>query len=788
MSVARIPWTRAAALTAAFLGGGGAVAAEVVFTRRMAMLFGVTAPAVATVVAVYLAGMALGSVFGGRLADRLGARAPWLYLGAEAVALVWAVAFLPLAAAFDVVSLQVPLAWTVPAAFAGTVLLVGPAALASGATFPALARVVGSEADVRRLVAANTLGAASGSVAAGFWLPHVLGFQGTLWLAGGVALLAGVGMVAVTRGRAVVQPRRLPAAVDAVDARTATVIYGTLGATAMVAEIGWTRLLEQTGPNPGALTFPLVLACYLVGYGVGGLWVEPRLRRTGETRGLVACAAASGVACVLGVGVLPWVPPEMLMGHAVGWGPFNEVIFAWTGLQVSYDRLLIYALATAIPGVASGAGFPLVASAITRATGGLGAGVGSSWAAGTAAAVCASLWMGFMPGTGPGTVHLVVIAGVASLSVAAWASRRRALWVLPVVGATALAVPPEAGLQIQPGEELLHFVETAAGPSAVTALPPPSDVRNIYTHGERVSGFALDLEVPLLLHPRPERVLLIAFGTGVNVRGMLADPAVAALTCVDIDPALPGLAAHIPDAGPMFADERATFVHADGRHFLRLTEPEWDIIYDDVATYAQYIELGTVEFFELARSRLAPGGMFVAKVHSDTLTPEGQARFLHTFLAVFPRALLFDAHGAMPVLVGTVDGSLDHGAFVERASAAREVYGTDARRRIEGMPVLDAAGIARLAHGPVSTDDRPMAMRVALVGPYSTPESYTRSGQTPYFAAVDTHGDIALRVAFGVDQDVPRTEISRPHEPPVPPPRRGWLDRGVQVHAPGVSR
>jgi len=767
---------RAAALLAAFMGGGGAVAAEVVFTRRMAMLFGVTAPAVATVVAVYLGGMALGSILGGRTADRLGTKAPWLYLGAEAVALVWAVAFIPLTSVFDAVSLLVPLGWSVPAAAVGTVLLVGPAAVASGATFPALARVVGRETDVRRLVAANTFGAALGSVLAGFWLPHTLGFTGGLWAAGGVALAAGVLMIVATRGRTVAQAERLDQPVDPADPRLATLVYGVLGATAMVAEIGWTRLLEQTGPNPGALTFPLILSCYLVGYGIGGLAVEPQLRKWGERRGLAACAAVSGAACVVGVLFLLIIPPETLMGHAVGWGPYNEAIFAATGIQVSYDRLLVYAIATMLPGIASGAGFPLAASAITRSRGGLGIGVGTSWAAGTTAAVVASLWMGFLPGIGPGTVHLIVIVGVLALGTAAWAGRWKPLYGVAALGLVGFAVPSHAGLQIQPGEELLHFVETAAGPSAVTKLPAPSNIRNIYTHGERVSGFPLDLEVPLMLHPKPSKVLLIAFGTGVNVRGMLEDPTVEELVCVDIDPALPGLAEHIPASGLMFDDPRATFVHADGRHFLRLSEPRWDIIYDDVATYAQYIELGTIEFFTLARSRLAPGGMFVAKVHSDTLTPDGQARFLQTFLDVFPQALLFDAHGAMPVLVGTLEGTLDHAAFVARAAEAVDVYGAGARARLEGMPVLDADGIAVLAHGPSSTDDHPMAMRHALIGPYATINDYHRSGQTPFFAAVESHGDTAMRVAFGVDREVPRTETARPHDPPVPRPRRGWFE------------
>ncbi len=769
---------RQAALLAALLGGLGAVAAEVVFTRRMAMLFGVTAPAVATVVGVYLGGMALGSVLGGRFADRLQSRAPWLYLAAEGFALVWALLFLPLTRAFDAVSLQVPLDWAVGAAAVGTLVLVGPAAMASGATFPALSRVVGDESDVRRLVAANTLGAAVGSVLAGFHLPHLIGYSASLWVAGALALTAGLLMVAVTRGRAIGQTVRIEPAVDPISPRAAARVYAMLGATAMVAELGWTRLLEQTGPNPGALTFPLVLTAYLLGYGIGGMWVEPRLRKWGERWGLATCLVLSGGACVVAVGMLPWIPPEAVDGHQVGWGPHNQGIFHYTGVLVSYDRLLVYLSATLVPGIASGAGFPLVASALTRSSGGLGAGVGTSWAAGTLAAVIASLWMGFLPSFGPGTIHLLVAFGVASLAGAAVLSRRAPLVALPVVGACAFLVPSYAGLQIHDGETLLHFSETASGPTAVTTAPSPSgegELRHVYTHGERVSGFPLRLAVPLLLHPSPRRVVLIAFGTGVNVKGMLQDPAVEEVACVDIDPSLPRMAEHVPFVGPVFDDPRARFVHADGRHFLRLTEPRWDIIYDDVATYAQYVELGTIEFFELARSRLAPGGMFVAKLHSDTITPEGQARFLQTFLSVFPNTLLFDAHGALPILVGMEDDHLDYEAFVQRATDTADIYGGKQREQIETMTVLRADDLAQLAHGPVNTDDRPMALRHILHGPFVSRLDYDTSGQTPFFELAESRGQTALVAAFGEESSRRRRSTERTPHPLIPRPRSiGW--------------
>jgi len=54
---------------------------QVVFAKNLVLLFGLTAPAIATVLAVYFSGLALGSFVFGRLADRLSLRkVHWLYI------------------------------------------------------------------------------------------------------------------------------------------------------------------------------------------------------------------------------------------------------------------------------------------------------------------------------------------------------------------------------------------------------------------------------------------------------------------------------------------------------------------------------------------------------------------------------------------------------------------------------------------------------------------------------------------------------------------------------------
>lgn len=53
-----------------FLTGATGLVYQVVWTRRLILTFGATVPAVSTVLAAFLGGLALGSLIFGRIADR----------------------------------------------------------------------------------------------------------------------------------------------------------------------------------------------------------------------------------------------------------------------------------------------------------------------------------------------------------------------------------------------------------------------------------------------------------------------------------------------------------------------------------------------------------------------------------------------------------------------------------------------------------------------------------------------------------------------------------------------
>ena len=192
---------------AAALSGCAALMYEVLWTRLLALTFGPTTYAFATMAASFIAGIALGSSLGIWIARRNANAALWLgaMLIVTAVSTVLAAAFtassLPLLVARDVAthtevgSLFLRQAVTI-------VLVLMPASLSLGATFSlalatASAGVESAGRETARVYTANTLGAVSGALIAGFLLVPRFGLQSTFVYVSWVLVVTGLAVIAM---------------------------------------------------------------------------------------------------------------------------------------------------------------------------------------------------------------------------------------------------------------------------------------------------------------------------------------------------------------------------------------------------------------------------------------------------------------------------------------------------------------------------------------------------------------------------------------------------------------
>ena len=192
-----------------FVSGGAALVFQVAWMRELRLVFGATTAAVAAVLAIFMAGLGLGSAVLGPRADR--SPNPLRLYGKLETIVALSVAVSPFLVGLasqlyfglgGQVALGVGGATVVRLLLAALVL--GVPTFVMGGTLPAAVRSVTAVGDERRralavLYGVNTLGAVCGTYFATFFSLETLGTRATLWLGCAMNLL--IGLAAIKRSQ-----------------------------------------------------------------------------------------------------------------------------------------------------------------------------------------------------------------------------------------------------------------------------------------------------------------------------------------------------------------------------------------------------------------------------------------------------------------------------------------------------------------------------------------------------------------------------------------------------------
>lgn len=715
--------------------GAAGLIDEVVWIRKASLVFGSTTFAVSTVLAVFFGGLALGSELAGRLIQRV--RRPLrtyalLELLLAALALLSLPAFGWLDAPYGALYRALgggegtgdPVLLILARLLLTAVVLLPPTT-AMGATLPLMVRrFVTADRDLSArvgfLYGLNTLGAAAGTLAAGFVLLPGLGMQGSIGVAAGLNVLAGGLALAVTRRETAPAARPAPAtAAPAPADRRRIVVVASLflltGLTALAAEVVWTRFLSLLIRN-SVTTYVLALAVVLIGI-VLGSWLAARLwdRRPPLAASFATLQAGAGLILLATTGL----PPGVWLGLGGGLAPF--------------------ALLMLPPAILSGASFPLAVKLAARGGDDAARAVGRLAALNTLGGILGSLAAGFwlLPQLGV-AASLRVVTGL-SVSAAVLAlllldrpagrgARRRRLAAAAAAAAAWLALPQVSSTRL-PHDYLRrsgHVLAVCEGYGATLAAVRRDGDRvllidRLWQGRDRKNHQIMAAHIPALLHPAPRRVLVIGLGVGQTAgRFLLHDP--ERVDCVDIEPTLfPFVRAHFPS--DWMDDPRVHAVPDDGRTYVAHTDRTYDLISVEVG---QVFRPGvdafyTRGFYRQARARLAPGGLVAQFVPLPFLDEAMFRRVIATFLETFPASALW-YNGNELLLIGSADGTvaprpdrLADAARDPRLRAdlawthwgGREEYLNDPANLLAGL-LCDAAGLRRLAAGAAPlVDDRP---------------------------------------------------------------------------------
>jgi len=808
-----------------FFSGISGLVYQVVWVRAFGLVFGNTVYSSASVVAIFMLGLGVGSYVFGRWADRRYAQAPdsllslyaYVELAIAALGVAVSLALPHLTALSAVTSSYVADAsgWFVPssssyvARAAIAIVLLAPITTLMGGTLTLLIRYRVRQ-DVERtagwkvaaLYGINTLGAAAGAWLTDFILVPTAGLLATQLVAVALNVIAGAGVL-VLRG-----PDKARATVP--DKPRATVAHRNTAAHRVGRALSGAPGTVPSQPAPGIVVRPSVVACalaligfaglgmeilwlrhftlllggfravfslaltiILLGIGAGALlggWIDrlvaralsgPRTSRPAETlivvEGLFIASVLVGLAS-----------PNLAAVGAEG-QPLGAALATLTPAQRWFTELWFNArpilLETALPSLLMGCAFPLANAIVQQAEASVGRHAGLLYLANTAGAVCGSLVAGFvlLPALGIQTSATVLMiaaaAAIAVLSVCEgppeggpYESKRTGDASAPPgvrggrlqaalgIGA-GIAVLAMGAWVLLPSDYILRRSTTPLDPNErvlsvsegineiITVTELPGRGRGLITNNHPMASTALLdqrymralAHIPLLSMERPSRVLVIGFGVGNSTHAASLHPSVDRIEVVDLSRHVLEHANYFRDANRgVLADRRVSVYVNDGRQHLQIQS---DAAYDLITlepppiAHAGVAALYSREFYQLARSRLKPGGYLSQWLPAYQVPAETSLAMVRAFLDAFPQAVLLSGMREELLLLGTTAPRIEIdpdriARALERAPVVRE----DLRRidldtvtRIVGTFVASSETLARAtAASPGVTDDRPL--------------------------------------------------------------------------------
>ena len=721
--------------TAIFISGASALVYQLIWVRLLGLVFGVSSFAVATVVAVFLLGLGLGSYVFGRWSER--ARDPlriYLYveLGIAATSLL---AYLVIEALpvyrylYEYAYNNLGFYGLSVARLLLSILVLLPPVFLIGGTMPLLAKYFLRDPDnlgssFSKIYYVNTLGACAGALLTGFVFVRYFGVIGALMIAVGGNLAVAL-IIALSK-------RGIGAAHAATGARSPysymLVFLFLTGFISLGYEMLWVRILSTFGLSTSQ-AFALILAGFLLGFSVGA-WVVARKvdrRRDLEAWFSAVSIVTAGSGAVVLLLFRQFETITILLADAT------------TMSQLTLGMALAFTVSF-IPAVFMGILFPLGVRIYAHDIDRIGAKAGNTFFSNTLGCVLGSVLTGFVliPFIGMWNTTLLLINLSLLIAVAFLLRGRRparAQWVsLVVVAAVAnLLVFMDSktfhaelkGRDLRTPAEGFDVIYYAEGLSGTVTAVERGNYRGLFVDGQNVSGTDPVLladskmlaHVPLLLAEEPEVALTVGYGTGTTSGSMLLH---------DVKVHAAEIEEKIIEAAPLFrevnyesyADPDLDIVLDDARNYIATTDEKFSVIVTDVTNlkYKRNPYLYTREYFEIMQDALRADGVAAAWLPVGGLSFGDLRTLIATFDSVFPHTTAwyftqFPTH--FIILVGTPEPTqVDLNELArEMAKVERDLQSlsVDNVYELASMLLLGESDIDSLVEGaPIHTDNRPI--------------------------------------------------------------------------------
>jgi spermidine synthase len=753
-----------------YVSGIAGLIYQVLWLRRLSLVFGVTVYAASTVLAAFMAGLAIGSALSGRILRR--GLSPLAAFGIAEI-LVGITGLLSpflLDAASNLYSALHRTApeslsvLTVARLISSFAILAVPTAM-MGVTLPLLSAAVSAPGrangtSISLLYATNTLGAMSGTLLSGLVLIPAIGIQRSFVLAAALNVVVGVIAIWIARGD---RPAEAGRSIGRGDDEHIDVVPGDVapgdvapgfsrgiteqwplcivvivsGFASLGLEIVWFRLMLQF-VIATTQAFTAMLATVLGGIAIGGLiaaWILRSPRDHYAALGIIQ--ASTGVAAAGSLTFLLWtvehgwktmglwqavilaiLPPSIFMGIgfplALGiagadWGRTPKIALGRKGMISGSDPCP-----------------PSDANPRSDSSPHVARRIGLLYSLNVAGAIAGSLLAGFVLLPRLGSVNALIALAALFVASGVWLSLRRRRWIGAVAIVAAFAWlsrdfpdPFKVAIDRRYGDQLLEFWRHEGAQTAVSVRA--SQFQHVlYLDGLHQANDQPDMvrlhrslgHLPMVLHGNPSDVLVVGMGGGATPGAVSQYPG-ARVQIVELAEGVRQAAEFFTHVNyDLLTQPNVSVRIDDGRNFLALTDRRFDVVTADIIQpgHAGAGHVYSREYFSLVRNALQDDGVVLQWIgHRPRLE---YTLIMRTFLDVFPEATLwYDAN----FMVGTkrplrIDPrALDRLRDNAMTRAALDAVG------LTGFDVLRSwyTGSAHemrafVGDGPILTDDRPL--------------------------------------------------------------------------------
>lgn len=767
------------------LSGSTSLVYEVVWMRRLSLVFGHSVFSISTVLTTFMTGLALGSYLGGRWSDRerQKGRSPAsllkVYGHLELFIGLWALLSLVLLNTVEAGFLSLSRSGSDGSLltvflFVCSFLILLPPTTAMGATLPIFTQVlVLRQKDtgtlLSRIYGINTLGACLGAGIAGIVSLPNLGLNKTVIATAALNIVVMLLAYSLARGMkdSFEGERSVPEVSDSGDeapvAETShrkslvPLVFGMSGFAGMVYQLGWTRALVLS-IGSSTYSFSIILTSFLASLGLGSFLYRHLFKKrqpvAKDLALLQVFIALSAVVVTIGIGYLPRL--KLLSLSRL------EPSFVTI---VSFDAVVVFLLLL-LPTLALGLTFPLVTHLYTSRLEELGRRLGEAYAANTMGAILGSFLGGFALLPALGLQNSIKFAACLNLFgglILLFGQGRKSLSrrgpELPLV-ATTLAVMLLApswdlalmtsgfGVSYQGQSKRPNVIFYRDGVSSTVSVGLNSGIHPyLAVNGktdaslipeDRSTQLLLGL-IPATLHPAPKKIAVIGFGSGQTPVGLLSVPGVEEVRCAELEPAVLEARKYFsPFSEGALEDPRLKLVEDDGRSFILGSPSKFDIIVSEPSNpwIAGIGNLYTEDFYQGARRQLQPGGLMAQWIHLYAMSEVDIQLVYRTFFKVFPEGGIYRTSAGDILLIGAeqrvkLDSTRLEAVFTPQSRASFWL----ASLNLAAPQMLHATYLAEreqvLAYleragegidsGPINTDDLPLLEFRAPLGLFAPP-------------------------------------------------------------------